>query len=120
MLHTVFNIFLFLFVIILLILGITELIKQIVQKAYKGQNSNPIIIIFPINEATENIEYTLRSIAAKIRWTGNFTPQKVICLDCGLSESQRKTCEIICKEYGFIELMNKDEFYDYTIKINQR
>lgn len=113
MLHNIIKISAIVFSVFLLLLGITELTKMIIQKAYRSKSFSKAILIIPLRENTRNTEYILRSIVAKIKWSGNCILQKAICLDSGISEYERKICETICNQYDFLELMNKDELYHY-------
>lgn len=62
------------------------------------------MLITPVKGHSEDVEYTLRCCAAKVRWMGKMRPWKVVCLDEGMDESTKQVCEYICSEYEFMEI----------------
>lgn len=94
-------------VIFLSLTGVVSCIRFLLFRLYKSKNDKTIMLITPAFGVCEDIEFTLRSCAAKIRWMGKVRPYRVICLDTGMDESTRKICKKICSEYEFMELADK-------------
>ncbi len=119
MIHTFTHILLITFGTVFLISGFCDFIKFIIQKTQKHQNHNETLLISPITNRDENVEFILRSTIGKVRWSLKNQPQKIIFLDCGIDENERKICEIICNDYEYAELWNKKELKEYIDKINE-
>ena len=43
-----------------------------------------------------------------MRW-GRGRRSCAVCLDCDLDDHTRKICETVCRDYGFLKLMTKEE-----------
>lgn len=103
------DIILGLLVIFLSLTGFVSCIRFLIFRVYRNRNDKTIMLITPAFQGCEDIEYTLRSCAAKIRWMGRVRPYRVICLDTGMDETTRKICKKICSEYEFMELADKEK-----------
>ncbi len=64
-------------------------------------------VVSPVNDG-DNAEFVLRSAAEELRW-GRGRRSCAVCLDCDLDEHTRKICETVCRDYGFLKLMTKEE-----------
>lgn len=96
-------------VIILSLSGAVSFIRFLLFRIYKNKNDKTIMLIAPFEGTCEDIEYILRSCATRIKWMGKVRPYRVICLDNGMSASAREVCKAICREYEFMDIMNKEE-----------
>lgn len=102
-------------VIILSLVGAVSLMRFLLFRLYKNKNDKTIMLIAPFEGSCEDIEYTLRSCATRIKWMGKVRPYRVVCLDSGMSDSAKEVCRAICREYEFMDIMNKEEL-DYLLK----
>lgn len=100
------------FLIFFAVIGICETCKGIVNFITKTGNDREIILIEPICHKQEDAEYILRSAAQKVKWMGKNGPDRVICLDCNMDEETKKLCQMVCKDYPFIEMYTRDEFFE--------
>ncbi|MBE6735204.1 MAG: hypothetical protein E7563_07700 [Ruminococcaceae bacterium] len=96
-------------VVFLALTGVVSCIRFLLFRLYKSKNDKTIMLITPAAGVCEDIEYTLRSCAAKIKWMGKVRPYRVICLDTGMDQTTRKICKKICSEYEFMELASKEK-----------
>lgn len=96
-------------VIIFSLIGVVASVRFLVFRLYRSKQDYTIMLITPASGIAQDIEYTLRSCAAKVRWMGKVRPYKVICLDKGMDKTTRKVCETICSEYEFMTVMTQDE-----------
>lgn len=100
------------------VIGVCEFCKGIIKTITKSENKNGIILIEPICNKQEDAEFLLRCAAQKVKWMGKSRPDRVICLDCNMDEETKRLCEIVCKDYPFIELYTKDEILDEINKFS--
>ncbi len=94
------------------VIGVCEFCKGIIKTITRSKSENGIILIEPIFQKQEDAEYLLRSAAQKVKWMGKYAPDRVICLDCNMDSETRKLCEMVCREYPFIELCTREEMMD--------
>lgn len=89
----------------LAVFGLIEVLRIILMPFLNPQDSKEgFIILVPACGHDEEIEMTLRSLVADVRWRFAGKPWRVICLDLGMDTETRKICEIFSEEYAFIEL----------------
>lgn len=98
-----------LMLVILSLTGAVSLIRFFLFRFYKSKEDKTIMLITPALNSSDDIEYTLRSCAAKVRWMGKVRPYRVICLDKGMDQTTREICTRICSEYDFITIMNTEQ-----------
>lgn len=116
MLYTTVGILCALILLFFTLSGVAEFIKTIVLKFYDKQKINSYIIVKLTKDKQSNIEYMLRGLVAKIRWMKKNRPQKIICINYDLEETEKRICEIICSEYDFVELLDKEDFNHWLNK----
>lgn len=97
------------FVIILSLIGAVSSLRFLLFRIYRSKQDKTIMLITPAEGNREDIEYTLRSCAAKVRWMGKVRPYKVICLDKGMDKVTLEVCNKICSEYEFMSVMSTEE-----------
>ena len=119
MIHTLITILCSLGVTLLAILGFIEILQLIILLIFKGRNNNYIMVISPVSNNENETEFTLRSMFSSIKRTGRLKPDRVILLDTGMSDNTKKICNLICDEYEYPELMNKEELYTAIDNINR-
>ena len=113
MLHIILNII----CIYLIILGLVETIRIFTLLIIDSKRLKNTFVIIPISGHNEEIEYTLRSTITQFKWEG-YKNQKIICLDLSMDNETRKICEMICKDYDFIDIYSVNEFektFDITL-----
>lgn len=98
-----------LLVVILSLAGAVSLIKFLIFRFYRSKEDKTIMLITPAFNSSDDIEYALRSCAAKVRWMGKVRPYRVICLDKGMDKTTREICARICSEYDFITIMDTEQ-----------
>ena len=94
------------------VIGICECCSAIVRLFTKSGKGNEIILIEPICNKQEDAEYLLRGAAQRVKWMGKNGPDRVICLDCNMDEETKKLCQMVCKDFPFIEMCTRDEIAD--------
>ncbi len=94
------------------VVGICESCRSIVRFFTKSDNDREILLIEPIYQKQEDAEYILRSAAQRVKWMGKNGPDRVICIDCNMDSETRKMCEIVQRDYPFIELYTREEFFN--------
>lgn len=96
-------------VTILSLAGAVSLLRFFLFRFYKNKNDKTIMLIAPLEGNCEDIEYILRSCATRLKWMGKVRPYRVVCLDNGMSPAAKEICEAICREYEFMDILNKRE-----------
>ncbi|MBQ8001175.1 MAG: hypothetical protein IJ298_08275 [Ruminococcus sp.] len=96
-------------VVILSLVGAVSIVRFLLFGIYKSSKDKTIMLITPASSDCEDIEYTLRSCAVKVRWMGKVRPYMVVCLDNGMDDITREICTKICSEYEFMTIMKTDE-----------
>ncbi|MDP4119625.1 MAG: hypothetical protein Q8876_01005 [Bacillota bacterium] len=84
--------------------GITELIRMLLFSGLKCKEENSMILLVPIYKECDDVEILLRNAAMRVKWLDNNHIGKIICLDLGMNEENRKICETFCNDYHFIEI----------------
>lgn len=99
--------------IIFAVIGIIHTVKELTYFLYRNNNQSNIVILTPIKGSNENAEYILRGAAEKIRWLCKNRNDSILCIDCNMNKETREICETLCREYGFIKLIDKSEIEKY-------
>ncbi len=94
--------------------GMADVYKSIALALRCPKISDSVMII-PISENNENVEFAVRSAAAAAKYISILKNQKIICLDCGMDNETRTICEKLCADYGFISIMTTDELQKYLL-----
>lgn len=105
--------------VIFAVIGVIAFVKNLTCFIFRYKNDSSVMFVAPINKNCEDAELILRSAAAKVRWASKGRRDCVICLDCDMDNETRWICEKICKEYGFVKLMNKNEFWELLNKTDK-
>lgn len=95
--------------IIFAVLGIIYCVREITYFLYKNKNNCSIIIVTPLKDEKHNAEFVLRGAAERLRWFCLGGKDCIICIDCDMDEETENICKALCKEYGFIKLIKKQE-----------
>ena len=95
--------------IIFAVIGIIHLVKEITYFLFRGKDESNIVLLSPIKGKNENAEYILRGAAEKIKWLCRNRNDCILCIDCDMDYETKKICEALCREYGFIRLIDKSE-----------
>lgn len=106
-------IFLNLLLIFLAIVGLSNLVLSLVYSLSKVKNDGSFLLVIPKIEESIDAEFAIRSVVAKTHRLGKNTVQKIIVLDDRLDKGTKKECELICKEYDFVYLMDINELYEF-------
>ncbi len=96
--------------VFLVILGLVELFRMAAFQLLRTKGENDIMIIVPVYGHNEEAELLLRSAAARIKWTGGMSQQRVVCLDCGMDEETKEICDTISKDYSFMDVCPLAQF----------
>lgn len=102
---------------ILVILGLVEVVQIVTFWVLQTKEEREILIVVPIAGHNEEVEYLLRSAAAQVKWLGS-KYQKILCVDCGMDTETRLICQVIAKDYPFIEFCSRLEFEHIFQKIS--
>lgn len=99
--------------IVFAVIGIIHIVKEATYFLYRNKSQSNIIILTPIKGKNEDAEYILRGAAEKIKWLCKNRNDSILCINCNMDEETRKICESLCREYGFIKLIDKSEIHKY-------
>ena len=97
-------------VLVFAVVGVAAVFREIALRLFALREDCTVMYLTNIRPGEENLEFVLRSALAKRRWSIDRHAVCAICINRELSDSERKICERICREYGFNQLMTKDEF----------
>lgn len=93
--------------VVLAVIGAATVGKEVSQWLFRVKEDCSVLLITPVDSA-ENAEMVLRSAASRLKW-GRSRSDCAICLDCDIDDETRRICETVCREYGFLRLMTKEE-----------
>lgn len=96
--------------IVLVIVGLVEIFRVFVFMLFKTKQENEIMILVPICGHNEKAEIILRSAAARVDWLDELRKQKVVCLNLGMDSETLKICNIVSREYEFMEVCDLEQF----------
>lgn len=102
--------------IIFAVMGIIYCVREITYFLYKNKNNCSIIIVTPLENETHNAEFILRGAASRLKWFCRGGEDCILCLDCDMDEETESVCKALCKEYGFIKLIKKQELIELLNK----
>lgn len=106
--------------VFLVIIGLVEVFRMISFLFLRTKGENDIMIIVPVCGHNEEAELLLRSAAARVKWTGGMSQQKVVCLDCGMDEETKAVCDTISQDYSFMNVCTLSEFDGLFGKLEPR
>ena len=84
------------------------MIRELALRLFCGKSDCTVMYITHIKAGSESVEQTLRSALARQRWSGKCVSK--VCVDAALDEKTRGICETVCRDYGYKELLTKEEF----------
>lgn len=93
--------------VVLAVIGAAAVVRELSLRLFSYRGEHSVLLVTPVNDG-ENAEFVLRSAAEKLRW-GRGRRSCAVCLDCELDEYTRKICETVCRDYGFLKLITKEE-----------
>lgn len=102
--------------IIFAVMGIIYCVREITYFLYKNKNNCSIIIVTPLENETHNAEFILRGAASRLKWFCRGGEDCILCFDCDMDEETESVCKALCKEYGFIKLIRKQELIELLNK----
>ncbi|GEM_PF-67686 len=97
--------------VVFAVIGIVALVREICLRLFSPKEKSTVIIVTPVNK-TDEPEFVLRGALSRLRWGGKCKDVSV-CINMPLDSSSKKICRGVCEEYGFGELITRDE----TLKI---
>lgn len=96
-------------IIFLAIVGLVEFVRIAALQILKINCDSCVWTLVPIFGHDEKLEMTLRAIAAKVKWSFGMRRHKIICLNLGMDSETSQICNLICREYGFMQMCTVDE-----------
>lgn len=107
------NEFAFAILIIFAIFGIVDFVKKFTSLIFSTKAECSIVIITPVKAKCENAELIIRNYAERLKWISKANKNCVLCVDFDMDKETEKICDILCKEYGFINIIKKSEINDF-------
>lgn len=93
------------------IIGFVAFVRALIFLIYKPKNENAYIVFKGNETSPSDIEYTLRSWAARAKWLGRTAPDSIIIVDSGLDDESREICRLICRENELFKICTPVELY---------
>lgn len=106
MLEVVFSIF----VLCLAIVGMVEIFRIISLTVFKTKDDGNAIFVIPMFGHNEEAEMILRNAVSNLKWLNSVVDRRIVCLDLGMDSETRYICDLIKREYNFIEIYSLEEF----------
>lgn len=91
----------------LAIVGIIWIIKQIILLFVKDNKDKKYSIIVPINKNSEDIEFTIRCIATRLKWSGTKFGN-IICINYDADPLTLDICKTLEKDMPFLKIIDKN------------
>lgn len=92
----------------LAVVGAVSLLRVLALRLFSGGDCE-VLYVTRLPADSERLEFALRGALAKQRW-GVAHRSVMVCVEELPDEHTRKICEGICREYGFGNLITKEEF----------
>lgn len=94
----------------LAVVGAVAVLRELSLRLFCGGNDAgcSVLYVTRLPSDSEALEYALRGALAKCRWRA-VRMQTTVCVDGALSEKERRICRAICREYGFQNMITKEE-----------
>lgn len=92
--------------------GFVEFLKFLIFRLYKSKADKTVMLITPVKNQQEDIEFILRSCASRVKWMGHSGPRLVICLDKGMEKDTKSICEKVCSEYDFMSILTPSQLFE--------
>lgn len=106
------NVFSAVLLVVFAVMGVMSFIYYLSYFLFRYNKDSSIMLITPVDGKCDDAELLLRSAAARVKWICRGRHDYVICLDCNMDDKTKKICEAICKEYGFVKLISKNELFE--------
>lgn len=103
-------------VTILAVVGFVAFIKGIINIVFRPRYVKTTIIIDVSGLDCNHIEYTIRSLVQKIRYSYNQSMTQLLISGNHLDKESAKICENLCREYEFVKIIKENDGKDFLSK----
>lgn len=90
---------------ILSLIGAAVLIRWAVLAIFRPTTVKTTIIVDTEGLSADEIEYTVRCLCARLKWTQRHKSSEFIIKDSGMDSESKEICRRLCKDYGFIKII---------------
>ncbi|MDR1565364.1 MAG: hypothetical protein LBS74_10440 [Oscillospiraceae bacterium] len=98
--------------IILVILGISQLLGLVSAWILTPRNAQKALTLIPVKGHVEDVELLIRSAVLRASWCSNRS-MNVIALDCGTDAETADICRKLAEESPLIKFCSSEELEDY-------
>ena len=93
------------------IFGFVAFLKVLVFNICKPKSKKARIIL-DAEELNTETEYTLLSLAQRVKWLGRNTFENIIIIDNGLNDESREICQKFCRENPLFKICTTKELLE--------
>ncbi len=90
---------------VLSMVGAAVLIRWAVLAIFRPTSVKTTIIIDSEDLSADEIEYTVRCLCTRLKWTQRHKDSEFLIKDSGMDPECREICHRLCKDYGFIKII---------------
>lgn len=91
--------------VVLAVIGAATVAHELSLRLFRYRGEISLLYITPVKNS-EDAEAILRSAAVQM---GRGKARCAVCLDCAMDEQTRRICETLCRDYGFLRLVTREE-----------
>ncbi len=100
---------LYLFLFILVLLGISSLIQEVLLRIFVPKRNRKTLLILPIGEDVKQAEYILRGAEMYAKILGDRLCGHIIIVDCGMDTQTQAICAALCRDLDGMEVCTCEE-----------
>lgn len=91
---------------ILSLIGVAVLIRWVILSIFRPSSVKTTIIIDTEGLSADEIEYTVRCLSTRLRWTQRHKDSEFLIKDSSMDAESKEICRRLCKEYEFIKTID--------------
>lgn len=92
------------------IVGCAHLVFELYYRLTKTNDDNAVFLIIPQADKNIDVEFTIRSVVAKLGKLGNIGIDNIICLSDDLDEHTLRKLYLLQDDYECLSVMTKQDF----------
>ncbi|MBQ2971094.1 MAG: hypothetical protein IJE16_00915 [Ruminococcus sp.] len=92
----------------LAIVGISHIIFELYYRLTKFNDDDAVVLLFPKDDKSVDLEFSVRSIVAKAQKLGAF--KSIVLISDNLSDYSKKELSLLQKDYSYLSVLSKEAF----------
>ena len=95
--------------VLLAIIGLTEVFRMLSFYFLHTQNCGKMYWVLLFHDHEEDAELSLRNAVEHLRWLDSAQEKVILCVDCGMDDETRESCQVISQENLDVHICKPEE-----------